>query len=311
MLSDKTVIAVIPAYNVQDQIARTVEGIPTFVDFIVVVDDCSKDKTSEVVAQIEDNRLILLKTKANEGVGGATVNGLLKGVELGGDIFVKVDGDDQMDTGKMEELITPLFHGYDYAKANRFLHSKELGTMPTFRLIGNFLLTFLTKIASGYWNIFDPQNGYFAITRDELKILPLDKLHKRYFFENDILINLNINRAKVCDVPIRARYAGEKSSLKIKKILISFPPLLTVRFLRRVYKKYILHDFSVIGFFYMVGLILMTFGCLFGAYHWFKSVWIGQAATTGTVMIAVLPIILGFQLFLQAIVIEIQEIYIS
>ena len=308
MLSGKTVICVIPAYNVEHQIRRTVEGIGRYVDFIIVVDDCSVDKTSDVIRQIKDERLVLLKNERNMGVGGATINGFKKGLELQGEIFIKVDGDDQMDTEKMEQLIAPLFKGYDYAKANRFLHSKELSQMPMLRLIGNFLLTFLTKISSGYWNIFDPQNGYFAMTRNTLKLLPLDKLHKRYFFENDVLINMNINRAQICDVPIGARYADEKSSLKIWKVLIYFPPLLVRRFLRRIYKKYILYDFSVIGFFYTVGLILMTFGCLFGAYHWFKSIWIGAAATTGTVMIAVLPIILGFQLFLQVIVIEIEEI---
>ncbi len=308
MLYEKTVICVIPAYNVQNQIRRTVTGIGNIVDYIIVVDDCSPDNTVDVVAQINDKRLVLVKNDRNMGVGGATIEGLRKGLELQGDIFVKVDGDDQMDTEKIAELITPLINGYDYAKANRFLHSKELSQMPMMRLIGNFILTFLTKIASGYWNIFDPQNGYFAITRNTLKLLPLDKLHKRYFFENDVLINMNINRAKICDVPIGARYADEKSSLKIWKILFYFPPLLVGRFLRRVYKKYILYDFSVIGFFYIVGLILMTFGCIFGAYHWMKSIWAGLIASTGTVMIAVLPIILGFQLFLQAIVIEIQEI---
>ena len=307
MLCNKTVICVIPAYNVQDQIRRTVEGICNIVDFIIVVDDCSEDKTRGVLAQINDERLILVKNDHNMGVGGATINGFLKGLELQGDIFVKVDGDDQMDTEKMEELITPLLQGYDYAKANRFLHSKELNHMPIPRLIGNFFLTFLTKIASGYWNIFDPQNGYFAITRNKLALLPLNKLHNRYFFENDILVNLNINRAKVCDVPIAARYADEKSSLKIWKIMLYFPPLLAKKYLMRIYKKYILYDFSVIGFFYIVGLILMTFGFLFGGYHWIKSVWMEMVTTTGTVMIAVLPIILGFQLFLQGMVIEIQE----
>jgi len=308
MLSGKTVICVIPAYNVQDQISRTVKGIGSYVDFIIVVDDRSADGTCDVVRQIQDERLILLKNEVNMGVGGATVNGLKKGIELQGDIFIKVDGDDQMDTEKMVDLITPLFQGYDYTKANRFLHSKELNQMPMLRLIGNFLLTFLTKIASGYWNVFDPQNGYYAIKRSVLELLPLDNLHNRYFFENDILINLNIIRARVCDVPIGARYADEKSSLKIWKILLYFPPLLVRRFLRRVYKKYILYDFSVIGFFYIVGLLLMSLGSLFGAYHWFRSVWTDMVASTGTVMIAVLPIILGFQLFLQAMVIEIQEI---
>jgi dolichol-phosphate mannosyltransferase len=308
MINGKKIIVVVPAYNVQNQIGSTVSGILGYVDHIVVVDDYGKDKTSEIVKQVQDKRIMLIRNGKNRGVGGATVEGFKKGLELGGDIFVKFDGDGQMDAGRMEDLISPLFDGYDYAKANRFMHPDKLKKMPTVRLIGNFLLTFLTKITSGYWNIFDPQNGYLAVTKQALEAIALDKLHARYFFENDMLINLNINRARVCDVNIPARYGDEKSSLKISKILFSFPGLLVRRFLKRVYKKYILYDFSVIGFFYIVGLALMTFGTLFGAYHWIRSAYSGVVATTGTVMIAVLPIILGFQLFLQAIVLEIQEV---
>lgn len=207
----------------------------------------------------------------------------------------------------MKDLIAPLLNGYEYAKANRFIHTTELIRMPRVRLAGNFVLTFLTKVASGYWNIFDPQNGYCAITRKALELLPLDKLHKRYFFENDMLIQLNMCRAKVCDVSIPARYGDEKSSLRIWKILFSFPILFMNRFLNRIYKKYVLYDFSVIGFFYIMGMILMAFGSIFGGFHWIKSYVAGVLATTGTVMVAVLPIILGFQLFLQAMVLEIQE----
>ena len=307
MISDKTIITVIPAYNVQYQITDTIEGIKSFVDYIIVVDDCSSDNTNDIVKGISDDRVILLKNLKNQGVGGATTAGFKKGLDLGGDIFIKFDGDGQMDPGRMEELIKPLFDGYDYAKGNRFIHSNELNTMPTVRIIGNFILTFLTKLASGYWKIFDPQNGYVAINREALMKLPLDNLYKRYFFENDMLVNLNIDRSKVVDVSMPAIYGDEKSSLKIRKIIFTFPSLLFGRFIRRIYKKYILYDFSVIGFFYIVGLILMLFGSIFGSYHWIKSVYTGYVATTGTVMIAVLPIMLGFQMFLQGIVLEIEQ----
>ncbi len=307
MIGGKVLITVIPAYNVQNHIESTIRRIQDYVDFIIVVDDNSKDKTGEIVENLSDGRTILLRNKSNLGVGGATVAGLRKGLELGGEIFVKVDGDDQMDTTRMKDLIAPLLNGYEYAKANRFIHTNELTKMPAIRLVGNFILTFLTKVVSGYWNIFDPQNGYCAITRKALELLPLDKLHKRYFFENDMLIQLNICRARVCDVSIPARYGDEKSSLKIRKILFSFPALFVNRFLNRIYRKYVLYDFSVIGFFYIVGMILMAFGAIFGGFHWIKSLLFGVLATTGTVMVAVLPIILGFQLFLQAMVIEIQE----
>lgn len=307
MLKERIVAVVIPAYNVMNQIKKTIGGIPIFVDFIVIVDDCSKDNTSKVVQEIDDRKVILVRNSRNEGVGGATVVGFRQALALGADICVKVDGDDQMDTSKMEELVQPLFSKYDYTKANRFIHSNELKQMPKPRLIGNFVLTFLTKISSGYWKVFDPQNGYCAITREMLEKLDLGQLHKRYFFENDMLVNLNIQDARVCDVSIPARYGNEKSSLRITRVLCTFPLLLMRRFLRRVYRKYILRDFSVIGFFYMVGFFMILFGVGFGLYNWVESVATGVVATTGTVMIAVLPIVLGFQLFLQAMVIEIQE----
>jgi glycosyltransferase involved in cell wall biosynthesis len=307
MLNTKVIVTVIPAYNVEEQIISTIKGIHSFVDYIIVVDDCSSDKTNEIVSKIDDERVILLKNDKNQGVGGATVAGLIKGLELGGDIFIKLDGDNQMDPDKMEDLIEPLFNGFDYAKGNRFLHTNELGDMPTIRLAGNFVLTFLTKLSSGYWKIFDPQNGYVAISRGALDKLPLTNLYRRYFFENDMLVNLNINGSRVKDVSIPARYGNEKSSLKIRKVLFTFPRLLISRFLKRIYKKYILYDFSIIGFFYVIGLILMALGTMFGSYHWIKSVYTGNIATTGTVMIAVLPIILGFQLFLQAIVLEVEQ----
>lgn len=306
MLNNKKIIVVVPAYNVEKQIERAIGNIPDFVDYIIIVNDCSKDGTEEVIGKINDKRLIILKNDVNKGVGGATVAGFKKGLALGGDIFVKYDGDGQMDPDRMKELIFPLLEGYDYAKGNRFIHTNELRQMPKTRLAGNFLLTFLTKLASGYWHIFDPQNGYFAITRKALEALPLDLLHERYFFENDMLINLNIKDAKVKDVSMPSKYGDEKSSLKIRKILLSFPSLFLIRFIRRIYFKYILYDFSVIGLFYVLGSILLLFGAIFGSYAWIKSIMTGIITTTGTVMISVLPIIIGFQLFLQAIVLEVQ-----
>jgi len=307
VLQGKKIIVVIPSYNVEKQIFSTIKGVPDFVDYIIVVDDCSMDQTVQKVSEISDDRIVLVKNIKNLGVGGATIEGFIKGLELGGEIFVKFDGDGQMDPNKMEELIQPLFEFADYAKGNRFLYTSQLQKMPRIRLVGNFLLTFLTKLASGYWKIFDPQNGYIAITREFLEKINLDNLHKRYFFENDMLINLNIIGARIHDISMPAIYGNEKSSLKIRKILFSFPWLLIGRFLNRIYKKYVLTDFSVIGFFYFCGLFLIGFGACFGAYHWFFSIYSNIPATTGTVMISVLPIILGFQLFLQAIVIELNE----
>jgi len=308
MLNGKVIVVVIPAYNVEKHIKPAVENLPKFVDHIVVVNDCSHDGTKKMVEGFLDSRVVLLENHRNTGVGGATIAGLKKGLALRGDIFVKYDGDGQMDPEKMENLISPLYNGYDYAKGNRFIHTRDLNRqMPKVRLLGNFFLTFLTKLASGYWHIFDPQNGYIAITRKALESLDLDSLHKRYFFENDMLVNLNIYGAKVKDVSIPAKYGDEKSFMRIWKIILSFPLLLLKRFIRRIYFKYILYDFSVIGVFYVVGSVLLLWGAYFGVYAWIKSSLTGIITTTGTVMIAVLPFIIGFQLFLQAIVMEVQQ----
>jgi hypothetical protein len=179
--------------------------------------------------------------------------------------------------------------------------------MPFSRWIGNMLLTFLTKLASGYWHIFDPQNGYTAIAVHALETLNLDRIYQGYFFENDMLVQLNIHNYRVKDVPVPAIYGQEVSEIRIPKILVSFSLLLLRRFWYRVYQKYILRDFSPIVLFLFTGLLLMGWGALFGGYHWWQSYRTDTPATTGTVMLAAMPFILGFQLVLQAIVLDIHE----
>jgi hypothetical protein len=197
--------------------------------------------------------------------------------------------------------------GYDYAKGNRFLAGESLHTMPRHRLLGNIVLTFLNKLASGYWHIFDPQNGYTAISASALRRLDLHTLNQRYFFENDMLIALNFHSARVADVSIPAQYGEERSHLNPFKAGATFPLLFLLRLWRRIYQKYVLRDFSPIALFLFMGLLLFGWGVAFGAYHWILSVSTAHVATTGTVMLAVLPLILGFQLILQALVLDIQE----
>ena len=307
MINQKKIIVIVPAYNVEGQITKAVQHLDEFVDWIIIVDDCSKDGSLSEIRKIKDDRIIILENKINKGVGGAIKEGFKKGLEISGDIFIKYDGDGQMDPLYIKDLIAPLLEGNDYAKGNRFIQTGRLNVMPKIRLFGNFLLTFLTKLASGYWNIFDPQNGFTALKREVLEQLPLNKISNRYFFENDMLIHMNILRAKVKDVSIPAKYGNERSSMNLFNITVTFPWLLLKGFFYRIYHKYILYDFSIIGLFYLAGLFLMGFGISFGTYGWIKSVSSGVIATTGTVMIAVLPIILGFQLVLQAIVLEIQS----
>ena len=207
MFRDTRVHVVIPAYNVAAHVGAVLRGLPDFVDTVTVVDDGSADGTAEAVRAVGDRRVTLLVSPVNEGVGGAMVRGFKHALGQGAGIVVKIDGDGQMDPADLPRLLEPLVEGRcEYAKGNRFLMSRELDIMPKGRLAGNFVLTFLTKLASGYWNVFDPQNGYLAITSGTLNLLDLDRLSRRYFFENDMLINLNIFGARVRDVAMPSRY---------------------------------------------------------------------------------------------------------
>lgn len=308
MYKEQVVTVAVPAYNEERLITGVIKSMPDFVDKIVVVDDCSSDGTYETVQSLKDPRTILMKTGQNRGVGGATVLGYKKALELESDIVVKMDGDGQMRAEYLDELIDPLIEeGYAYTKGNRFLLPEFLVQMPRGRLLGNVALTFMTKLASGYWHIFDPQNGFTAIRADALKHLNLAELHQRFFFENDMLFQLNLQNARVKDVPIPSKYGEEVSSLSLLRVAVTFPFLLLRRFSSRIVHKYLLRDFSPIALFLILGTLLFGWGVLFGAYAWIRSAVTDDLASTGTVMLSVLPLILGFQLILQAIVLDIGE----
>ncbi|MFP5264528.1 MAG: glycosyltransferase family 2 protein [Blastocatellia bacterium] len=308
MYKGHRITTVLPAHNEARHIGGVVRTMPDFVDSIIVVDDCSKDDTFEVASNCGDDRVIAIRTPSNQGVGGAVVLGYRKGLEINSDILVKMDGDGQMDPTYLSSLLDCLIeHNYDYAKGNRFLAGESLAFMPKHRLVGNIILTFMTKLASGYWHVFDPQNGYTAIKSAALLRLNLEAMHRRFFFENDMLIHLNFFDFRVKDVSIPARYGEEVSDLNPFKISVTFPLLLLRRFFYRVYQKYVLRDFSPIALFLFLGLILAGWGALFGIYLWIESQFTHQLTPTGTIMLSLLPLILGFQLLLQAVVLDIQE----
>ncbi len=308
MFRDTRVHVVIPAYNVAPHLGVVLRGIPAFVDTVTVVDDGSTDDTAEAAKNVGDPRVTVLGSPTNEGVGGAMARGFEHALAQGDGIIVKMDGDGQMDPADLPRLLEPLVDGRcDYAKGNRFLRSRELDIMPKARLAGNFVLTFLTKLASGYWNVFDPQNGYLAITSGTLRLLDLGRLSRRYFFENDMLINLNIFDARVCDVAMPSRYGTERSSMRLGRILCSFPFHLFRGYWHRFYRKHVLRDFSPVALFMLTGLPLLAWGTGFGLYTWGQSWLQNQFASTGTVMLSVLPFLVGFELVLQALVLEIRD----
>jgi dolichol-phosphate mannosyltransferase len=299
---------VIPAYNEEPFIGQVLSSLPGYVDKIIVVDDCSTDNTFRVASASLDPRVAVLKTPRNCGIGEAMCLGYQKALDLSGEVLVKMDGDGQMAPEHLTLLLDAIIEkGYDYAKGNRFLHSEAIHQMPVIRIIGNVILTFLTKAASGYWHIFDPQNGYTAIRASAIRSIALEKLDPRFFFENDILVHLNIQNLRVIDIPMAARYGEEISDLSIAKVLFSFPSLLLRRFVRRIFQKYVLRNFSPVALFLLSGLPLLIWGLLYGAYLWVHSMITGVPTPTGSIMLSLVPIVLGFQLTLQAIVLDIQE----
>ena len=308
MYRDTRVHVVIPAYNVADRIAAVLKAVPDFVDAITVVDDGSEDGTADAARAVADPRARVLSHAVNQGVGAAMVTGFRDALVDGDGIVVKMDGDGQMDPAMLGRLLDPIVDGRcGYTKGNRFLFARELAVMPRHRLVGNFTLTFLTKLASGYWHVFDPQNGYLAIASPVLRLLDFDRLSRRWFFENDMLINLNVFNVVVADVPMPSRYGDERSSMRVGRVLASFPFHLFRGYWSRFYRKYVLRDFSPIALFMLAGLPLVVFGTVLGGYTWVQSWRLNRFASTGTVMLSVLPFIVGFQLILQALVLEIRE----
>ncbi|HEY7065105.1 MAG TPA: glycosyltransferase family 2 protein [Chloroflexota bacterium] len=308
MYKERSVYLVVPCYNVAPQVGGVIAAMPDFVDGLVAVDDGSKDDTAAVLREALDGRVLLVCHPENRGLGAAMATGFQKAVELGAEIMVKVDGDGQMDLAYLPALLDPLVEeSYPYAKGNRLFDADALAAMPRVRLLGNFVLTFLTKLASGYWHVVDPQNGYVAIQRRTWELLDHRRIASGYFFENDMLVHLNLLRARVKDVPMPARYQDERSSLRVGRIIPQFTWLLLRRTLYRFYMKYMLRDFSPIALFVLTGLPLFLWGAAFGAWAWWDSARQGLYASTGTVMLSVLPLLVGFQLLLQALVLDIQE----
>ncbi|HZI67606.1 MAG TPA: glycosyltransferase family 2 protein [Thermoanaerobaculia bacterium] len=308
MIGGKRVAVVVPAYGVERHIRPLLERMPGFVDWVFVVDDGSLDGTAQAVSGSADPRVVLLQHASNQGVGAAMTTGFRAALGRGADLVVKCDGDGQMDPADIAALLQPLLgERADYAKASRFHHLRELSAMPRVRLGGNIGLTFLTKLASGYWHVLDPQNGFLAIRSDFLSRLPLDRLARGYFFENDMLIRLNCLEARVADVPLPSRYGDESSSLRPGRALVEFPLRLVAGFVRRIFWRYLFYDVSPVAVFALAGSMLFLFGTIFGTYHWIVNSQHNRATPTGTVILAAIPVILGFQLLLQAIVLDVEN----
>lgn len=305
------IAAVVPAYNVARELPEVLRAMPALFTTIIVVDDASADDTAAVAehyAEI-DPRIVVLRHEKNQGVGGAMVTGFKHAIDAGADIVVKIDGDGQMPQWLVPELVQPLVDGTaDYTKGNRFRDFQAIRSMPLVRRIGNVILSFLTKAATGYWNSFDPANGFLAIRSDVLSQIPLDKIDRGYFFETSMLSHLYLLGAVVKEVPMPARYAGETSTLSIAQVLHQFPPRLLWSLLRRLTLKNFVYDFNLESFHLATGLPLLLAGVLYGGYHWWWYTSRGLAAPAGTVVLSALFITIGVQLLISAVNLDLQAI---
>jgi glycosyltransferase involved in cell wall biosynthesis len=308
MIQGKKIAAVIPAYDVANQIEGVIARMPACVDQIYVVDDASPDDVAARVEALATPRVLVLRHKKNQGVGGATVTGMREALSAGYDIVVKCDGDGQMDPADIPRLVQPLADGSaDHVKGSRFYYFRALRRMPKWRFVGNVGLTFLTKLASGYWNVLDPVNGFLATRAEVLRSIQLSRISPRYFFETDLLIRLNVVEARVADVPLPARYGNERSALSVPHALFAFPPKLLAGLVRRIFWRYLFYDVSPVAIFAILSTILLGFGITFGSYQWIKHALAGIPTPIGTVILAALPCIIGSEFLLQAIVLDIQN----
>jgi len=308
MYKGKKVFVVAPAWNEEKLIGEVIKGMPDFVDHLIVINDASPDSTADVVRKINDPKTILLENEKNMGVGFSVRRGIKHARDMGAQAVIIVGGDNQMDPKYMPDLLDPLVEqGYDYAKGNRFYSRAALQGMPRHRIFGSIILTFMTRIASGYWNMFDSQNGYYVLGERALRQIDFDALTKGYPLENDMLINLNILGLRTKDVPIPAKYGTEVSSMKLAKIIPQFSIFLFKGFFRRIWRKYVIQGLHPVAIFMFFGSLLFIWGLGFGIWIWATTAQTGVAATTGTVMLSVLPLLMGFELLLWAFVLDVQE----
>ena len=301
MLEGKRVAVVVPAYNEELLIADTIAGIPPFVDRVYVVDDRSGDATAERARAVDDQRVEVIAHERNEGVGAAIVTGYKRALEERIDATCVMAGDNQMDPGELEALALPVIRGeLDYHKANRLFTGQAWQLIPRTRYLGNAILSLLTKIASGYWHVADSQAGYTAISLPILELLDLDRVYKRYGFPNDLLVHLNVWNARVRDFPSRPIYGvGERSGIRLRKVVPRISWLLLKGFFWRMKEKYVIRDFHPLVFFYVLGFLMSLLGLALGVAEVVLRI-LGNQITAATVVLVALLLIFGSQFTLFA-----------
>lgn len=303
MFENKTVAVVVPCYNEETQVGMVLDTLPDFVDCVIVVDDASQDQTAELVrkraAAPGGQKVALLVRTVNGGVGAAIVDGYREAIRRRIDVTCVMAGDAQMDPSELPLLVGRVARGEtDYAKGNRLFYRGAWETIPRHRYLGNAFLSMLTKIASGYWHVADSQTGYTAISLAALETIQLDGVYPRYGYPNDMLVRLNVYNFRVSDVPIRPVYnVGEKSKMKMWKVIPTMSWLIFKRFLWRIREKYVIHDFHPLVFFYAFGALSFFSGLLFGLYLLGYRIFVGRVADTSG-LFSVFLFMTGLQLLL-------------
>ena len=302
MVEGKRVAVVVPAFQEELLVADTIRGIPAFVDLVVVVDDHSTDGTAERARAVGDPRVVVIEHDGNQGVGAAIATGYAHCRDLGIDVTCVMAGDNQMDPGELAALVGPVARGeVDYAKANRLVSGEAWQLIPRSRYLGNAVLSLLTKIASGYWHVADSQAGYTALSLDALKRLDLERLYRRYGFPNDMLVHLNVQSARVRDVPSRPVYGvGERSGIRIRHVAPRIAWLLFKGFWWRMKEKYVIRDFHPLVFFYVLGILMSVVGFVLGVVVAVSRIFWGNEITTATIVLVALLLVSGTQFTLFA-----------
>lgn len=301
MLDGKRVAVVVPAYDEEILVVQTLRGIPDFVDRVYVVDDASSDGTGERAGDLGDARVEVIRHERNRGVGAAIVTGYRRALEEDMDVTCVMAADDQMDPDELRSLVEPVARGdVEYAKANRLVSGEAWMIIPRTRYLGNAVLSLLTKIASGYWHVADSQAGYTAISREALVRLDLDRLYPRYGFPNDVLVHLNVQNARVRDVPSRPIYnVGERSGIRLRSVVPRISWLLFKAFWWRLGHKYVIRDFHPLVFFYVFGVLMTTVGFMLGAIEVVLRI-MGNPIPAATIVLVAVLFIAGIQLTLFA-----------
>ena len=308
--ADARIAVVLPCFRVSEFILDVLARIPAAVHSVYVVDDCCPEQTGELVRRsCDDPRVTVLRNERQLGVGGATIAGYRRALEDGARVIVKLDGDGQMDPALVPRFVAPILDGEaDYTKGNRFYRLSGVRAMPRIRIVGNALLSFLTKLSSGYWHLFDPTNGLTALHASVARELPFDKVANGFFFESDMLFRLSTLRAVVVEIPMTAVYGEEESNLRVGAVMRAFLAGHVRNLAKRIFYNYFLRSFNIASVELVLGVLFLGFGVTIGAVQWTRGAIAGEFASSGTVMLSALPVIVGVQLLLAFLSYDMQDL---